>query len=114
MSDLTIEVPTAKTSMAEIRPALDAALAKEFPGGLLGRKWDGEILQLSGPGAQGSIAFEEGKLVGRARRLDARAFAAVHVVGHAEDEAGDLVSGGLGEQGRGVGAELGAGDGQER
>jgi hypothetical protein len=67
MSDLTIEVPTAKTSMAEIRPALDAALAKEFPGGLLGRRWEGEILQLSGPGAQGSIAFEAGKLVGRAR-----------------------------------------------
>lgn len=67
MNELTIEVPTAKSGMAEIRPALDAALAKEFPGGLLGRKWDGDVLKLSGPGAQGSIAFEGGMLVGRAR-----------------------------------------------
>lgn len=67
MSDLTIEVPTSKAGMAEIRSALDLALAKEFPGGLLGRRWDGDVLQLAGPGAQGSIAFEDGKLIGRAR-----------------------------------------------
>lgn len=53
--------------MDEIRPALDAALAREFPGGLLTRKWAGEVLELSGPGAQGAITFEDGKLVGRAR-----------------------------------------------
>ena len=67
MSELTIEIPTAKSTMEEIRPALDAALAKEFPGGMLGRKWEGDVLRLSGPGASGSIELESGKLVGRAR-----------------------------------------------
>lgn len=67
MSDVTIEVPTAKGGMGEVRAALDAALAKEFPGGMLGRRWEGDVLQLSGPGATGSIVFEDGKLVGRAR-----------------------------------------------
>ena len=45
---------------------LDAALAKEFPGGMLRRNWAGETLELSGPGAKGTITFEDGKLVGRA------------------------------------------------
>jgi hypothetical protein len=67
MSELTLEVPTSKSGMGEIRAALDAALAKEFPGGLLARRWAGEVLELSGPGAQGAITFEDGKLVGRAR-----------------------------------------------
>ncbi len=66
MSEMTIEVPTAKSGMEEIRPALDAALAREFPGGMLARRWDGEVLQLSGAGAQGSIVFEGGRLIGRA------------------------------------------------
>ncbi|GMU67434.1 MAG: hypothetical protein AMXMBFR36_37080 [Acidobacteriota bacterium] len=67
MSDLTLEVPTAKGSMADLRPTLDAALQKEFPGGMLKRAWDGDILRLSGPGAEGSIELDGGKLVGRAR-----------------------------------------------
>ncbi len=66
MSELTIEVPTAKSGMEEIRPALDAALAREFPGGMLTRHWEGEVLELSGAGARGSIVFEGGRLVGRA------------------------------------------------
>lgn len=67
MSDMTIEVATARATMEELRPALDAALAKEFPGGMLGRKWEGDVLRLSGPGASGSIELVEGKLVGRAQ-----------------------------------------------
>ena len=66
MSDLTLEIPTTKTGMEEIRAVLDAALAKEFPGGMLRRNWAGETLELSGPGAKGTITFEDGKLVGRA------------------------------------------------
>jgi hypothetical protein len=66
MAELMIEVPTAKGTMEELRAALDAALAKEFPGGMLGRKWEGDVLRLSGPGASGSIELVEGKLVGRA------------------------------------------------
>lgn len=66
MSDLTLEIPTTKSGMDEIRAVLDAALAKEFPGGMLRRNWAGDVLELSGPGAKGSISFEDGKLVGRA------------------------------------------------
>ena len=66
MSDLTIEVETAKSSMEEIRPALDAGLKQEFPGGMLKWRWEGDVMHLSGPGAQATIVYEAGKLVGRA------------------------------------------------
>ena len=66
MSQLTIEVETARGSMEEIRAPLDAALKAEFPGGMLKWKWEGEVLQLRGPGAKGTIALEDGRLVGRA------------------------------------------------
>ena len=61
-----IEVETAAGSMEELRPRIDAALQKEFPGGMLQRKWAGDVLELSGPGAKGSIVLEAGRLVGRA------------------------------------------------
>jgi hypothetical protein len=67
MSDLVLEVATARPSMAELRPQLDAALQQQFPGGMLRRRWEGDVLHLSGPGAEGTIVFEAGKLVGRAR-----------------------------------------------
>lgn len=66
MSDLEIEQATSHRDMAELRPALDAALQKQFPGGMLNRSWQGDVLQLSGPGASGSIVLEAGRLVGRA------------------------------------------------
>jgi hypothetical protein len=66
MSDLTIEVPTAKTSMEELRPALDAGLKVEFPGGMLKWKWEGDVMHLTGPGAKATIVLEDGRLVGRA------------------------------------------------
>jgi hypothetical protein len=66
MSDLTIEVVTAKSSMAELRPAIDAGLTEEFPGGMLKWKWEGDVLHLSGPGAKGTVVLEDGRLVGRA------------------------------------------------
>lgn len=65
MSALTIEVPTAK-SWEEMRQVLDAALKDEFPGGMLKWRWEGDVLQLSGPGATGTILMEGGQLVGRA------------------------------------------------
>ena len=64
--ELTIEVPTARATMTELRPLLDAAFQKEFPGGLLQRKWNGDVLELSGPGAKGTIVLEPGRIVGRA------------------------------------------------
>jgi hypothetical protein len=66
MSDLTIEVKTEKASMAEIRPAIDAGLKEAFPGGMLKWRWEGDVLHLSGPGAQGTLVLEAGTLVGRA------------------------------------------------
>ncbi|HEX5720093.1 MAG TPA: hypothetical protein VF179_28310, partial [Thermoanaerobaculia bacterium] len=63
MSDLTIEVPTAKTSMEELRSALDAGLKEEFPGGMLKWSWEGDVMNLSGPGAKGTVTLEDGLLV---------------------------------------------------
>jgi hypothetical protein len=66
MSELTIEVPTAKSS-AELQEILDAALQEEFPGGMLKWRWDGNAMELWGPGAKGTILVENGQLVGRAK-----------------------------------------------
>lgn len=66
MSELSIEVPTAKSSMAELRPAIDAMLAEQFPGGMLRRRWEGDVLHLSGPGAAGTVVLAGGRLIGRA------------------------------------------------
>ena len=66
MADLEIIVETTKTSMADIRSELDAALAEEFPGGMLKRSWQDDVLQLSGPGAHGHISYHEGRLMGEA------------------------------------------------
>jgi putative polyhydroxyalkanoic acid system protein len=66
MSDLTIEVETAKASMDEIRPAIDAGLKEAFPGGMLKWRWEGDVLHLSGPGASGTLVLEGNRLVGRA------------------------------------------------
>lgn len=66
MSDLTIALDTAKSSMEEIRPSLDAALKEAFPGGMLKWRWEGDVMQLWGPGAKGSILLEDGQVVGRA------------------------------------------------
>ncbi|HYL04685.1 MAG TPA: polyhydroxyalkanoic acid system family protein [Thermoanaerobaculia bacterium] len=67
MGDLIIEVVTAKSSLAELRPAIDAGLKEEFPGGMLKWRWEGEVLHLSGPGAKGTVVLEDGRLVGRAQ-----------------------------------------------
>lgn len=67
MANVEMKIETAKTSMDDIKPVLDSALQKEFPGGMLNRKWDGDVLQLSGPGASGTIQLEGGVLVGRAQ-----------------------------------------------
>lgn len=64
--ELLIEVPTMASSMEEIRPRLDSAFLSEFPGGMLQRTWKGDVLELSGPGARGTITFEGSRLVGRA------------------------------------------------
>jgi Putative polyhydroxyalkanoic acid system protein (PHA_gran_rgn) len=67
MSDLTIEVETAKSSMGDIRPTLDAGLKEAFPGGMLNWRWEGDVMHLWGPGATATIVLEDGRLVGRAQ-----------------------------------------------
>lgn len=67
MSELTIEVATGKSSMAEIRAEIDAKLKEAFPGGMLKWRWEGEVLHLTGPGAEGTVVLEGGRLVGRAQ-----------------------------------------------
>jgi hypothetical protein len=66
MSELTIEVETAKATMEEIRPALDSGLKESFPGGMLKWRWEGDVMHLSGPGAKATIVLEGSRLVGRA------------------------------------------------
>lgn len=66
MNELRIEVPTPRSSMEELKPHLDSALQEQFPGGMLQRKWAGEVLELSGPGARGTIVYADGQLVGQA------------------------------------------------
>ncbi|MDA8017391.1 MAG: polyhydroxyalkanoic acid system family protein [Thermoanaerobaculia bacterium] len=57
---------TSKPGMDVIRPDLDAALKKQFPGGMMKTSWDGDVLNLSGPGAQGTVVLEGGHLLGQA------------------------------------------------
>lgn len=64
--ELVIEVPTMASSMEELRPRLDSAFLAEFPGGMLQRTWNGDVLELSGPGARGAVTLEGTRLVGRA------------------------------------------------
>ncbi len=64
MSELKLEVETGKGSIEEVRPILDAALKEQFPGGMMKSRWEGEVLMLSGPGAEGTVRLERGKLVG--------------------------------------------------
>jgi hypothetical protein len=67
MSEMTVEVETRRSSMGELRAAIDAALQEAFPGGMLKWVWEGEVIHLSGPGAKGTIVLEGGRLVGRAQ-----------------------------------------------
>ena len=65
--DIEITVPTERTSMAEAQAAIDEAVATLFPGGMLSSHWEGEILHLSGPGADATLELEPGRFVGRGR-----------------------------------------------
>jgi hypothetical protein len=66
MSDLVIVVDVVARPLDELRPALDARLKEEFPGGMLKWSWDGDVMHLTGPGAKGTIRLEDGRLVGQA------------------------------------------------
>lgn len=61
-----MEFPTDKDSMDDVRPILDAAIQEQFPGGMMKSRWEGDVLHLSGPGAQGTVTVADGKVVGQA------------------------------------------------
>jgi len=65
MSDLVFEIPTARP-LPELRAALEEAMARNLPGGLFVRRWQEDVLHLSGPGAVGTVHLADGKLIGRA------------------------------------------------
>lgn len=67
MSDLRLEFATSKGSMEEIRPHLDTALEEQFPGGMMKSRWENDVLHLHGPGAEGTVSLDDGKLVGQAK-----------------------------------------------
>ncbi|MCH9650114.1 MAG: polyhydroxyalkanoic acid system family protein [Deltaproteobacteria bacterium] len=66
MSNLVLEEKTSKASMDDHRSALDSALKEQFPGGMLKSQWQGDVLELSGPGAKGTIVLQGDQLVGKA------------------------------------------------
>ena len=49
MAELMIEVQTGSAAMSEVKPRLDEALAAQFPGGMLQRRWEGDV-DWVGPG----------------------------------------------------------------
>ena len=67
MSQLDIRVPLGNRSFEEIRPALDAALERDLPNGLVSAKWDGDRLVISGSGVNGAIFQQDGHLVAQAK-----------------------------------------------
>jgi len=62
MKTLDLELETGGAEMSELRPILDRAIGDHFGGGFLRHRWEGDVLQLSGPGARGSLIWEAGRL----------------------------------------------------
>ena len=62
MADLLIEVETDRGSLGEIRGDVDVALARHFPVDLLESRWEGDVLHITGPGAEGTMVFDAGTL----------------------------------------------------
>ena len=94
--ELLIEVVVSRSTMAELRPDLDAALQREFPGGMLQRRWIGEVLELSASyklrDGSGKVVMQ-GKAVSRAayQRFE-QIFANVRAQYDAEDRAARTVA----------------------
>ena len=96
MEDLSIEVLTERRP-SDLRQPLERALAALFPAGLLESRWENDTLHLAGPGAVGSVALEEGRLVGRVRLeppaslmrsvIEAKMTGLLEAVAAAEDDA---------------------------
>ena len=66
MAELLVEAETGASSLEQIRGEIDATLQKHLPGNLLACRWEGDVLCISGPGAEGTMVFEDGRLKVRA------------------------------------------------
>ncbi len=62
MKRLDIALEIGQAGMSELRPILDAAITEHFDDGFLHHRWEGDVLRLTGPGAEGSIVHEDGHL----------------------------------------------------
>jgi len=62
MKKIDFELEVGTTQLDELRPVLDAAISDHFADGFLRHRWEGDVLHLSGPGAQGSLICEAGTL----------------------------------------------------
>ncbi len=62
MAELKFSAPTGAGTMAELRPALDAALGR-ISGDWLSQTWDGDVLRLSATGLAGRVFLKSGQLV---------------------------------------------------
>ncbi len=92
MADIVIEAETGKTSMDELRSDIDATLDRHFPP-FLKRTWEGEVLLISGPGAEGTMILEAGTLKVEAK-LRPPASMMRHVIEHKIKRAFDEALGG--------------------
>ncbi len=61
MAKIVIEAETGKSSMDELRADIESSLDRHFPP-FLQRTWEGEVLRISGPGAEGTMILVAGTL----------------------------------------------------
>lgn len=62
MAELLIEAETGKATLDDIRGDVDATLSRHLPTELLDIRWHGDVLHITGPGAQGTMVFDAGRL----------------------------------------------------
>ncbi len=65
MSTIEIQFPTEFHSLLEIQEQLNESLDRHLPESLVHKRWNHDVLELTGPGIDGSIQVVEGHLRGR-------------------------------------------------
>ncbi len=62
MKTIDLKLDTGEAQIDQLRPILEQAIGRHFTEGFLRHRWKGDVLVLSGPGAQGSLAHAAGRL----------------------------------------------------
>ena len=62
MARLLIEQPTGAACLDDVRGDIDSTLERHLPGNLLACQWEGDVLRITGPGADGTLEFDSGLL----------------------------------------------------